>query len=196
MPIGTHLGPWLLGTNKTTTGSTAPLTRNTGAALVAQTSVVTTANDGVGNLLVATGIWLPAGARVVYSMIDLPSQFDYNACSGSGAIDIYLRTANPDSGAKNSTTAAGADISIGGYSISSTIPAYTRIVNYTEPVSGGSINLPNAINVSNNLNPPTDRQVWLLAYSTGTVPATLRVTVAYMVRNADGTYQPTSTTGP
>ena len=37
MGFATHLGPWLLGTVKNTTGTTAGLVRNTGDTVVAQT---------------------------------------------------------------------------------------------------------------------------------------------------------------
>jgi hypothetical protein len=40
MGIATHLGPWLLGTTRYTTGTTAATTRNTGATQVAQTKAV------------------------------------------------------------------------------------------------------------------------------------------------------------
>ena len=36
MGFATHLGPWLLGTVKNTTGTTAGTIRNTGATVVAQ----------------------------------------------------------------------------------------------------------------------------------------------------------------
>lgn len=60
MGTATHLGPWLLGTVKDTTGTTAGTVKNTGATIVAQQKAVVY-TDGSG---VAFGA-LPAGALVV-----------------------------------------------------------------------------------------------------------------------------------
>jgi hypothetical protein len=192
MPVGTHLGPWLIGTTKSSTGDTAALTRNTGATIVAQTSVVTTNNNS--NSLVATGIWVPAGARFSFGIVDLPSEFDYDACIGNGGILLYLRNAPIDSGAKNSVVAANLTTNVG-FCIfspsSNNLPAYTRLYwASTENIA----NYPCVNNMSQGVN--TDRQVWLTAYSGNILPTTLQVTVAYMVRNTNTTYQPSSTTGP
>lgn len=59
MGVATHLGPWLLGTNRYTTGTTADTTRNTGATVVAQTNTLGFA-DTTGN-----AVALPAGALIV-----------------------------------------------------------------------------------------------------------------------------------
>ena len=59
MGIATHLGPWLLGTVKDTTGTAAGSVRNTGATIVAQTKSVNF-NDGTGVAAFA----IPAGALI------------------------------------------------------------------------------------------------------------------------------------
>lgn len=59
MGFATHLGPWLLGTVKDTTGTTAGTVRNTGATVVAQTKAVAY-NDTAASLAAA----LPAGALI------------------------------------------------------------------------------------------------------------------------------------
>jgi hypothetical protein len=59
MGFATHLGPWLLGTVKDTTGTTAGLIRNTGATIVTQTKTATFADTGTVTLAV-----LPAGACI------------------------------------------------------------------------------------------------------------------------------------
>lgn len=61
MGIGTHLGPWLLGTVKETTGTTAGTVKNTGATVVAQTFNLTAAQ--VAGLTGTLG-FLPAGAQI------------------------------------------------------------------------------------------------------------------------------------
>lgn len=58
MGFATHLGPWLLGTVKNTTGTTAGTIRNTGATIVSQSV------DTVFGTLTGTAFVLPAGAQV------------------------------------------------------------------------------------------------------------------------------------
>ena len=60
MGIATHLGPWLLGTNRYTVGTTAADTRNTGATIVSQDKAVAY-NDADAT----TAFCLPAGSRLV-----------------------------------------------------------------------------------------------------------------------------------
>lgn len=193
MPVGTHLGPWLLGTTKSTTGSTAALTRDTGATIVAQTSVVNTSPDL--STLVATGIWIPAGARLVFATLDTPGAIERTACPGDYVLNVYLRSAAIDSGAKNSTVAAGAaDFSVVAFSPpANPTPAYTRIAGSIS-LSSDMLPYPNPNNVSQGVN--TDRQVWTAMYADAGMPATVQITVGYMVRNTNTTYQPSSTTGP
>ena len=59
MGIATHLGPWLLGTNRYTTGTAAADTRNTGATQVVQTDVVNFNDADNANAFV-----LPAGSLI------------------------------------------------------------------------------------------------------------------------------------
>jgi hypothetical protein len=59
MGFATHLGPWLLGTVKNTTGTTAGTIRNTGCTVVAQNATLGFANG-------ATNVFtLPAGSLVL-----------------------------------------------------------------------------------------------------------------------------------
>ena len=59
MGFATHLGPWLLGTVKNTSGTTAGTIRNTGCTVVAQNATLGFANG-------ATNVFtLPAGALVL-----------------------------------------------------------------------------------------------------------------------------------
>ena len=60
MGIATHLGPWLLGTTRYTTGTDAATTRNTGATIVSQDKAVAY-NDADAT----TAFCLPAGSRLV-----------------------------------------------------------------------------------------------------------------------------------
>ena len=59
MGFATHLGPWLLGTTKNTTGTTAATTRNTGCTVVSQSS------DVVFGTLTGNAIAVPAGSQII-----------------------------------------------------------------------------------------------------------------------------------
>jgi hypothetical protein len=71
MGIATHLGPWLLGTTRYTTGTTAADTRNTGATIVSQDKAVAF-NDADA----ATAFCLPAGSRIVGLQFITTDAFD------------------------------------------------------------------------------------------------------------------------
>jgi len=59
MGFATHLGPWLLGTNRYTTGSTATTVANTGCTVVSQSAPVAFGTL-TGNLIA-----VPAGSQIV-----------------------------------------------------------------------------------------------------------------------------------
>lgn len=61
MAFASHLGPWLLGTVKNTTGTTAGTVRNMGATIVAQTFNLTAAQVAAGT---GTLGFIPAGSAV------------------------------------------------------------------------------------------------------------------------------------
>jgi hypothetical protein len=70
MGFATHLGPWLLGTVKNTTGTTAGLVRNTGCTDVSQ-SAVTTVADTTATTLMA----IPAGSRIISITVDITTAY-------------------------------------------------------------------------------------------------------------------------
>ena len=61
MGFATHLGPWLLGTVKNTTGTTAGTVQNTGCTIVAQTFNLTAAQVATGSISAG---YIPAGALI------------------------------------------------------------------------------------------------------------------------------------
>ena len=61
MGLASHLGPWLLGTVKNTTGTTAGTLRNMGATLVAQSIPVAYTDVTAGTY----AFTLPAGAQIL-----------------------------------------------------------------------------------------------------------------------------------
>ena len=70
MGFATHLGPWLLGTVKNTTGTTAGTIRNMGATVVTQTGL-TTVNDTTAT----TEFVLPAGAQILEFFVDITTAY-------------------------------------------------------------------------------------------------------------------------
>jgi hypothetical protein len=71
MGIATHLGPWLLGTNRYTTGTAAADVRNTGATQVVQTDVVNFNDADASNAFV-----LPAGSLIIDLRFITTTTFD------------------------------------------------------------------------------------------------------------------------
>jgi hypothetical protein len=61
MGLATHLGPWLLGTVKNTTGTTAGTLRNTGATVVSQTVAVAYTDITAGTY----AFTIPAGSQIL-----------------------------------------------------------------------------------------------------------------------------------
>lgn len=70
MGFATHLGPWLLGTVKNTTGTTAGTIRNMGATIVAQSGVTT-----VSDTTATTVFVLPAGAQILSFTFDITTAY-------------------------------------------------------------------------------------------------------------------------
>lgn len=79
MGFATHLGPWLLGTVKNTTGTTAGTIRNVGATIVAQEAVVAYPTT------TATAFVLPAGALIIDALFFTTTTF---ATSGTCKLTI------------------------------------------------------------------------------------------------------------
>jgi hypothetical protein len=83
MGFATHLGPWLLGTVKNTTGTTVGTIRNMGATVVTQ-SGTTTVNDTTAT----TEFVLPAGAQIVEFFVDITTAY-----AGTTGNTITIQTA-------------------------------------------------------------------------------------------------------
>lgn len=81
MGYATHLGPWLLGTVKNTTGTTAGTIRNMGATIVSQTNPVAYNDAATTQAFV-----LPAGALITRVNIIQTTKFT----GTSGVITLYL----------------------------------------------------------------------------------------------------------
>jgi hypothetical protein len=97
MGFATHLGPWLLGTVKDTTGTTAGTVRNVGATIVAQTINLTAAQ--VAGLTGSLG-FLPAGALITSVQLLTTTLF-------ASATTLKVTVAGVDVAAASTITAAG-----------------------------------------------------------------------------------------
>lgn len=83
MGFASHLGPWLLGTVKNTTGTTAGTIRNMGATTVNQTATMTVSDTTAKTIAV-----LPAGAQITNIFVDITTAF-----SGTTGNTITIQTA-------------------------------------------------------------------------------------------------------
>jgi hypothetical protein len=94
MGIATHLGPWLLGTNRYTTGTAAADVRNTGATQVVQTDAVNFNDADASNAFV-----LPAGSLLIDLRFITTTTFDaattITLSIGATAITGALTVTNP-----------------------------------------------------------------------------------------------------
>ena len=97
MGFATHLGPWLLGTVKNTTGTTAGNVRNMGATVVAQTIPVT---YGTFASLTGTLGAIPAGALITDVQIITSTAF-------SSATTLIVTIGGVDTATATTITAAG-----------------------------------------------------------------------------------------
>ena len=97
MGFATHLGPWLLGTVKNTTGTTAGVIRNMGATQVAQTIPVTYGTFGA---LTGTLGAIPAGALITGVTIITTADF-------SSATTLKITIGGVDTATASTITSAG-----------------------------------------------------------------------------------------
>jgi hypothetical protein len=99
MAFASHLGPWLLGTVKNTTGTTAGTIRNMGATEVTQT--ITLPFASINASLTGTAFVLPAGSFITYFKYYVTSTF-------SGATTVKLSIGATDVTAATTVTGPAA----------------------------------------------------------------------------------------
>lgn len=114
MGFATHLGPWLLGTVKNTTGTTAGAIRNMGASIVAQNFTVSQ-SDGTNAITVGA---IPAGSLITSIQLITTSAFT----SGSMSLSIGGTVIN---GSITLPTAAG----VSAVSVAATTAAAAEVNN-------------------------------------------------------------------
>jgi len=173
MGFATHLGPWLLGTVRNTTGTTVGSIENCGATVVSQTFK----KDYTGQAASATTdtiCVLPAGAQIQFIHIDTLVAF-----TGSTAANVTIG---------DGTTAAlywaSTDVTSQGRAAASNAAA--KLSAWVGATSTAS---PNGIGIG-----PTDVKV--IATMTPTVAAvtagTVQYTIIYTVANSNGNQFPAS----
>jgi hypothetical protein len=106
MGFATHLGPWLLGTVKNTTGTTAGTVRNVGATVVAQTIPVTFST--FSNLTGTLGA-IPAGSLI--TGVQIITSADFSSATTLkitiGGVDVATASTITSAGVINVTLSAG-----------------------------------------------------------------------------------------
>ena len=129
MGVSTHLGPWLLGTVKETTGTTAGLIRNTGTTQVLQSVTLPfSALTGGGT---GTAFVLPAGS-ILHSLTWFTTTTFSSAATvklSIGATDIVAATTV--TGPSNPAAMTGATASNAVTSLWANVGATDAIVTYT-----------------------------------------------------------------
>lgn len=117
MGFASHLGPWLLGTVKNTTGTTAGTIRNMGATIVAQSNTLEYTDTTAKTVCV-----LPAGAQIVNVFVDVTAAFDAGT---NNTITIQDAAAN----SLATVTATGANILTGRATVVLTAAQMSEILN-------------------------------------------------------------------
>jgi hypothetical protein len=129
MGIASHLGPWLLGTVKDTTGTTAGTIRNMGAAVVKQT--VTLDFSSINGSLTGTAFVIPAGSQITYFKYFVTSTFSAATTvkMSIGATDVTAATTVTGPAAPANLTAATASDTV--TSLLNNVGSTDAIVTYT-----------------------------------------------------------------
>jgi hypothetical protein len=169
MGFSTHLGPWLLGTVKDTTATTAGNVRNTGTSIVSQTKKVNFAGTTTGGVTTNIAV-LPAGAQIINIFVDTLVAFTGSTAANmtlgvSGTVAAYWTTTDITTAGRAAAT-------------NSVLSAWAGATSAAAP---------DGIGIG-----PLD--VLVNAYLTPTVATatagTVQFTVVYAVRNTDGTSAP------
>ena len=173
MGFATHLGPWLLGTVRNTTGTTVGTIENCGATMVSQTFKKNYTGQAASATTDTIAV-LPAGAQIQFIHIDTTVAF-----TGSTAANVSI-----GDGSTAALYWASTDVtSLGRAAISN---AASKLGAWCGAASTAS---PNGIGVG-----PTD--VKIVATMTPTVAAvtagTVQYTILYTVADSNGTQFPAS----
>ena len=163
MGFATHLGPWLLGTVKNTTGTTAGTIRNMGATIVAQSYTAATATILASPAAVQMFV-LPAGAKIlrfdIEVLVALTGASNCGVTIGNaGTANFYMTTLNTGTTAVQVSPATIA---------AATVVPKTNNVGTTDAIIYGTFT----------------------AATADATAGSVVVTVEYMVRDSDGSANP------
>jgi len=172
MGFATHLGPWLLGTVKNTTGTTSGTIQNTGTATVSQTKKIDYTGSTVASGTTTVLFTIPAGSQIVNIFIDTLVAF-----TGSTAANVVIGTS-----ASTALFWASSDITSQGRLANTNAAA--KLVNWAGATSTAS---PNGIGVG-----ATDVIIQaVLSPTVATVTAgTVQFTIVYAVADSTGAQSP------
>ena len=114
MGFASHLGPWLLGTNKYTTGTTAGTIQNMGATVVAQTDTTT-----VADTTATFAFCIPAGSQILEFVVDITTAYagttgntiTIQTAAGNSLATVGGATTTPLAVGRATTTYTGAQVS-------------------------------------------------------------------------------------
>lgn len=180
MGFATHLGPWLLGTVKDTTGTTAGTIRNTGATIVLQSGEYN-APSGISTAAPYTSTAvtiavLPAGSIIHAIIADVTTAF----VGATGATTLTFQTGNATTG---TPTAFAAGTQLGQLSGTSTLAV------------GRSTVSPNTTNIEIFDDIGTTDIIVQVVFATAgnyTSGGAANFQVVYAVRSPDGSSAPVS----
>ena len=163
MGMASHLGPWLLGTVRSTTGTTAGTIRNMGVTPNAQYKNIAY-GDTTANTTLAV---LPAGSAIqniqlIFTTAYTTTNPTFTFYVNGTAITAAAVVASPAAGA---TGVAAVALGTARPDLVANVGSTDAIISFTQSNGGGG---------------------------TGAITAS----IAYTVRNSDGTYAPTTVTGP
>ena len=163
MGFATHLGPWLLGTVKNTTGTTAGTIRNMGATIVAQSYTVPTSAILASPAALQMFV-LPAGAKIlrfdIEVLVALTGASNCGVTIGNaGTANFYMTTLNTGTTAVQVSPATIA---------AATVVPKTNNVGTTDAIIYGTFT----------------------AATADATAGSVVVTVEYMVRDSDGSANP------
>jgi hypothetical protein len=155
MGFATHLGPWLLGTVKNTTGTTAGTIRNMGATIVTQTTQATFAGTSA-----TTAAVLPAGACITNVQLVIDG--------------VVFNGTSPVLTIKNGTTTIGTITPTSGTGGQYVMAVTTTVADAALVTNVGA----------------TDAIITYTVSGTTVTTGSGTLIIAYIVRNSDGTANP------
>lgn len=164
MGLATHLGPWLLGTRRSTVGSSAVLGQvaNIAPTTVGQSKIINFNDAALGTQSNAFAV--PAGSFLTNVAL-------YSAAGFTGTGTIVLT------------------VYVGGVSVAT--QTLTTATAFAASLAWTAANAATLANIGT-----TDQWVTYAFTATTLTAGTGQLLVEYGVRNADGTYLPSTVTGP